>query len=64
MTSAIQQELEENIKQIRILINSQIFSVKDAESYLERYGNILLKVNELELSRDNWKAKFKKRIKK
>jgi len=52
MTSEIQQELEENLRHIQRLIAKQEFSVGDANSFLLRYGNFALKMEELEKSRD------------
>ncbi len=59
MVSEIIQELQENIRQMEMLISKQIFKVQDAEAFLKRYFNILRKMEQLEESRDNWRFKYK-----
>lgn len=58
MTSEIIQELEENTNEMSDLIAKQKFTVGDAQRYLERYFNILRKMEQLETSRDLWKKKY------
>lgn len=59
MASEILQELEENVSQMRVLMGNQKFTTADAEKYLERYYNIVRKMEDLETSRDLWRDKFK-----
>lgn len=51
-------ELEENINQMGILISEQKFKVADAQHFLKRYFNIYRKMEQLIISRDNWKKKY------
>ena len=60
MVSDIIIELEENIKQLNLLISAQKFSVGDAKRFLGRYYNILRKMEQLTDSREMWKAKYLK----
>ena len=60
MTSEIQKELENNVKEMDKLISKQKFKVGDAQKFLERYFNIVRKMEDLESSRDNWRNKCKK----
>ena len=60
MTSEILLELEDNVGEIRELIAGTKFTVEDAERYLSRYLNIYRKMEQLVISRDNWKAKYQK----
>ena len=60
MTSEIQQDLEENYKIMKILIDKQEFTIGAANDFLERYFNIIRKMEDLEASRDNWKKKYNK----
>ncbi len=53
-------ELKENFKEIKKIIESQKFTVKDANFYLERYYNIVRCIEGLEKSRDGWKYKYEK----
>lgn len=59
MKSEIQKELIENYKVMNNLIDRQLFNIGDAKLFLERYGNVLLKMESLEKSRDLWMKKFK-----
>lgn len=58
MKSEILIEIEKNCKEIEKLIDKQLFTIEDAFKFLKRYGNFALKINELTLSRDNWKRKY------
>ena len=58
MKSEILKELEDNVIVMTQLINKQIFSVGDANKFLNRYSNIVRKLEDLEKSRDNWKRKY------
>ena len=60
MTSEILQELEKNVEQMELLISNQKFNVGDAQKFLQRYFNIVRKMEDLEKSRDNWKSKYLK----
>ena len=51
-------ELEENYNQIFLLVNSQLFTVGDAERFMKRYYNVIRKMEQLTGSRDNWKTKY------
>lgn len=53
-------ELEENIGEMNQLIENQKFTVGDAQKYLERYFNILRKMEQLTISRDIWRRKFER----
>lgn len=55
--SEIEQEMMKNLKEMEDLIEKQIFSVKDAHRFLSRYYNAIRKMQDLEESRDKWKAK-------
>ena len=56
--SEILTELEDNIGKMEELIANQKFSVADAQKFLQRYFNIARKMEQLTISRDNWKAKY------
>lgn len=56
--SEIIQEVQDNVDEIRNIINKQKFTVADAEKYLERYINILRRLEQLEMSRDSWKRHY------
>ena len=56
--SEILEELEDNFKEIKKLVDAQTFSVGDANFYMERYYNILRAFEDLVKSRDNWRWKF------
>lgn len=56
----IMQELKENMGEMTALIENQLFNVKDAHKFKERYFNIFRSMEDLEASRDNWKSKYKK----
>ena len=56
--SLIQEELKSNMENIQKLIGMQMFNVGDANNFLKLYGNFLIKIDELEKSRDSWKAKY------
>jgi len=56
--SEILEELEQNYKDIKLLINQQRFKVVDAEYYIERYYNVIRHCESLLKSRDNWKRKY------
>ena len=56
--SEILKELEDNVKELKKLINTQTFSVGDAEFFLKRYFNIIRAFEDLVKSRDRWKWKF------
>ncbi len=58
MTNEIQQEMEKNLEIMEDLIEKQVFSVRDAHRFLARYYNAVRKVEQLEISRDKWKAKY------
>jgi len=58
MTNSIIEELIENAKIMRELIEKQIFNVEDAEQFMKRYINIERSMEDLERSRDSWKKKF------
>ena len=58
MKSEILIELEENTKEIGLLIAKQKFTVGDAQRFLERYANYSRKMEQLTESRDNWKNKY------
>jgi len=60
MTSEILKELENNVIEMTKLINKQIFSVGDANKFLNRYSNIVRKMEDLETSRDNLRIKYNK----
>lgn len=66
MKSQILQELEDNIKEIKEMIDKQLFSMADAEFYLRRYMNIVRAFEDLSKSRDNWRYKYEqlKKVKK
>ena len=57
MESDIKSEMKENIIEMEKLIEKQKFSVKDANKFLDRYFNIFRRMEQLEASRDKWKAK-------
>jgi len=54
----IMQELLENVRKIEGLISNQKFKVEDAQKVLNRFSNIYRSMEDLEKSRDNWKAKY------
>lgn len=54
----ILKEVESNIKEMEILINSQIFTIADAKKYKERWFNIYRSMEQLAISRDKWKKKY------
>lgn len=56
--SEILRELEDNYMKLSSLIGKQLFTVKDAENFLQRYYNVLRKVEQLTDSRDNWRKKY------
>ena len=56
--SEILQELEDNVREIEVLISKQKFTVADARKFLERYYNIYRKMEQLVISRDKWKNKY------
>lgn len=58
MTSEIITELKDNYVEIKDLIKRQKFTVWDAERYMDRYFNVIRKVEQLEKSRDMWKEKY------
>ncbi len=58
MTSEILEEVKENMYKIEKLIARQKFSVGDAHTFLARYYNFYRKIEQLEISRDKWKAKY------
>ena len=58
MKSEILIEMEENVKEMEELISMQSFKVQDAQRFLDRYDNIANRMNELIISRDNWKKKY------
>ena len=60
MKSEILIELEENTREMGILIGQQKFTVGDAQKFLERYANYVRKMEQLTISRDNWKKKYEK----
>jgi len=55
--SEIIKELQNNYLRMQQLIKKQEFAVHDAEHYLNRYYNVLRKVEQLEISRNKWKKK-------
>ena len=57
MASEIKDELVENYKKMRELMLNQKFRVADAEFFLERYHNVLRRMEQLEQSRDKWATK-------
>lgn len=56
--SEILEELEQNYKEIKVLIGQQRFKVVDAEYYIDRYYNVIRHCESLAISRDNWKTKY------
>lgn len=58
MTSEVIQELNDNFHKIQKIISNQKFTVGDAQRFLDRYYNVIRKMEDLETSRDNWKRKF------
>lgn len=58
MTSEILEELKENLFEMEKLMDKQLFTIKDAKKYLERYFNIYRKMEDLIASRNNWKKKY------
>lgn len=56
--SEIIREVQDNVDEIRNIINKQRLRVGDAEKYLERYTNILRCLEDLEMSRDRWKRHY------
>lgn len=60
MASEIIEEAKTNYKEMEFLIGEQTFNIKDAKAYMQRYGNVLNKLEQLERSRDNWKYKYEK----
>ncbi len=58
MKSEILIELEENTREMGILIGQQKFTVGDAQRFLERYSNYVRKIEQLTESRNNWKDKY------
>lgn len=58
MTSQIQQTLMNNYKEMEMLIDKQIFNIEDAKLFLKEYHKVIMKVEDLEKSRDLWKNKF------
>jgi len=58
MKSEILRELEDNLKKMEKLIEKQLINVGDAQKFLKRYFNIYRKMEELIISRDNWKSKY------
>jgi len=60
MTSEILQELEDNVGEMTKIIANQKFKVKDAQRFLDRYYNIIWKMEDLETSRNNWRDKYKR----
>ena len=59
MVSEIQKEMEKNYEEMNILIGKQVFTVEDAQKFMERYHNIIRKMEDLETSRDLWKEKYR-----
>jgi len=67
MTSAIIQELRDNVIILNRIIDNQGFTIKDAKHFLSRYINIERAMEDLESSRDKWKErclKYKQKLKK
>ena len=60
MTSKILQEMKDNFDSMWNIIDEQVFTIKDAKRLLERYGNVIRKMEQLTESRDMWKAKHDK----
>jgi len=60
--SEIISELDNNLEEMGKLISAQTFTVGDAQLFLRRYFNIRRKMEDLILSRDKWKEKYKKLI--
>ena len=58
MTSAIQEALKRNHEEMQYLIEKQVFNVEDSQLFLKEYYKVIMKVEELEISRDNWKKKY------
>ena len=56
--SEIIQEMEENMEQMEELIAKNNFTVKDAQRFLVRYYNIHRRMEQLVISRDNWRSKY------
>ncbi len=57
MTSEIIKEINQNHKDMQRLISNQAFRVSDAQKFLERYYNVVRKVEDLEASRDHHKIR-------
>lgn len=51
-------EMNDNLREMEKLINSQNFRIEDAHKFLLRYYNIYRKMEELEKSRDKWKLRY------
>ncbi len=50
--------MEENMEQMEELIAKNNFTVKDAQRFLVRYYNIHRRMEQLVISRDNWRSKY------
>ena len=62
--SDILDELRENFRAMENLISEQNFKIGDAQKFLERYHNVAIKMEQLIISRDNWKKKYQDEINK
>jgi len=58
MKSEILIEVENNLKKMERLIEKQLFTIEDAKKFLTRYFNVYRKIEDLIISRDNWKNKY------
>lgn len=53
----ILKEYKQNLKEINGLIDKQLFTIGDANKYLQRYTNLVRALEDLEESRDKWKKR-------
>lgn len=58
MKSEILQELERNYLEMGKLIQSQKFTIEDAQKFTHRYFNVIRAFEDLSKSRAKWKYKF------
>lgn len=56
--SEVMDRFKEDMIVIGDLIEKQVFSVKDANAFIDRNMSIFNRVEELTKSRDNWRLKY------